>query len=64
MALIDRGPRSATVRCVSDTCLLLVIEHTAFEALCAADQQVGLVVYRNLAADLAFKLRHRHLTGR
>jgi carbonic anhydrase/acetyltransferase-like protein (isoleucine patch superfamily) len=64
MALIDHGPRSATVRCVSDTCRLLVIERLAFEALCEADHHIGLVVYRNLAADLSFKLRHRHLTGR
>jgi CRP-like cAMP-binding protein len=64
IALIDRGPRSATVRCVSEMCLLLVIERAAFEALCASDHHIGLVVYRNLAADLAFKLRHRHLTGR
>jgi hypothetical protein len=64
MALIDQGPRSATVRCVSETCQLLAIERPAFEALCAADHHIGLVVYRNLAADLSFKLRHRHLTGR
>jgi carbonic anhydrase/acetyltransferase-like protein (isoleucine patch superfamily) len=62
MALIDRGPRSATVRCVSPTCSLVVMERDAFEALAAADHHVGLIVYRNLAADLSFKLRHRHLT--
>jgi carbonic anhydrase/acetyltransferase-like protein (isoleucine patch superfamily) len=64
MALIDQGPRSATVRCVSEACTLLVMERPAFEALCAADHHIGLVVYRNLAADLSFKLRHRHLTRR
>jgi CRP-like cAMP-binding protein len=64
MGLIDRGPRSATVRCVSDTCTVMVMERQAFEALCAADHHIGLVVYRNLAADLSFKLRHRHLTRR
>ena len=64
MALIDRGPRSATARCVSETCNLIVIEREAFEALCAAAHHIGLVVYRNLAADLSFKLRHRHLARR
>jgi hypothetical protein len=40
---------------------VLVIEREAFEALCQAAHHIGLVVYRNLAADLSFKLRHRHL---
>jgi CRP-like cAMP-binding protein len=64
MALIDRGPRSATVRCVSATCSVMVIERDAFEQLATASHHIGLVVYRNLAADLSFKLRHRHLTQR
>ena len=64
MALIDHGPRSATVRCVSESCVLISIERDAFERLCAAEPHIGLIVYRNLAADLSFKLRHRHLAGR
>jgi carbonic anhydrase/acetyltransferase-like protein (isoleucine patch superfamily) len=64
MALIDHGPRSATVRCVSDSCSLIVMQRQAFEQLCATDHHIGLVVYRNLAADLSFKLRHRHLARR
>lgn len=64
MALIDHGPRSATVRCISGACTLLVMDRQAFEALCDADHHIGLVVYRNLAADLSFKMRHRHLTRR
>jgi CRP/FNR family transcriptional regulator/CRP/FNR family cyclic AMP-dependent transcriptional regulator len=63
MALVDRGPRSATVRCVTDA-TLNVIERDAFENLCQASAQIGMVVYRNLAADLSFKLRHRHLSRR
>jgi CRP-like cAMP-binding protein len=63
MALVDGGPRSATVRCVADT-LVYVIERDAFERLCDAHHHIGLVVYRNLAADLSFKLRHEHLTRR
>jgi CRP/FNR family transcriptional regulator/CRP/FNR family cyclic AMP-dependent transcriptional regulator len=63
MALVDRGPRSATVRCVTDA-TVNIIERDAFETLCQADHHIGMVVYRNLAADLSFKLRHRHLTRR
>jgi CRP-like cAMP-binding protein len=63
MALVDRGPRSATVGCVTDV-TLNVIERDAFEKLCKSSAQIGMVVYRNLAADLSFKLRHRHLSRR
>lgn len=63
MALVDHGPRSATVRCVTPT-TLHVIEREAFEQLCLLDHHIGLVVYRNLAADLSFKLRHRNLARR
>jgi CRP-like cAMP-binding protein len=64
MSLVDHGPRSATVRCATTECHVLVIERGAFEQLCAADHHIGLQVYRNLAADLSFKLRHRHLAQR
>lgn len=64
MALLDYGPRSATVRCVTAKCHVLVIEREAFEALCQADHHIGMLVYRNLAIDLSFKLRHRHLAQR
>jgi CRP-like cAMP-binding protein len=63
MALVDHGPRSATVRCVTPT-TLHVIEREAFEQLCLLNHHIGLVVYRNLAADLSFKLRHRNLARR
>lgn len=64
MALVDHGPRSATVRCVTDKTAVIVIKREAFEQVCQADHHIGMVVYRNLAADLSFKLRHRHLTRR
>jgi CRP/FNR family transcriptional regulator, cyclic AMP receptor protein len=64
MSLVDHGPRSATVRCVTDTCRVLVIERPAFESLCESNHHIGMVVYRNLAADMSFKLRHRHLARR
>lgn len=64
MALVDGGPRSATVRCVAAATTVYAIERDAFEQLCQADHHIGLVVYRNLAADLSFKLRHRNLARR
>ena len=64
MSLVDHGPRSATVRCATDECQVLVIQRDAFEQLCQSDHHIGMLVYRNLAADLSFKLRHRHLAQR
>ena len=64
MALVDGGPRSATVRCVAATTIVYAIERDTFEQLCQADHHIGLVIYRNLAADLSFKLRHRNLARR
>ncbi len=61
MALVDRGTRSATVRCVEDGTVLFVIPREAFWRLCDADHHIGYVVMRNIARDLSFKLRHRNL---
>ncbi len=63
MALVDRGPRSATVRVVSDGASLQVMTAGDFLRLCEEDHQLGYVVMRNMAADLSFKLRHRNLAG-
>ncbi len=64
MALLDRGPRSATVKSASNPARLLVIHRDDFERACEGNHHLGYVVMRNIAADLSFKLRHRHLTGR
>jgi len=62
MALIDRGPRSATVRCMTDDAQLYQIRREAFAELCAQDTDIGFKVMRNIAADLSFKLRHSNLS--
>jgi len=62
MALIDMGPRSATVRCTSDGTEMLVMRRNDFIRLCEEDTDIGYKVMRNLAADLSFKLRHRNLS--
>jgi len=61
MALVDRGARSATVRCVQDGTVLHVIPRENFWALCNSDHNIGFIVMRNIAFDLSFKLRHRNL---
>jgi CRP-like cAMP-binding protein len=64
MALIDSGPRSATVRCTTDGAQLYVLRRDDFCQLCEQDTDIGYKVMRNLAADLSFKLRHRNLSWR
>jgi CRP-like cAMP-binding protein len=64
MSLVDRGPRSATVRALTDGALLQALRREAFLDLCEANPHLGYRVMRNMAADLSFKLRHRMLTGR
>jgi len=64
MALMDRGARSATIRCAQDKTMLYVITHQAFWELCDSDHDIGYVVMRNIAFDLSFKLRHRNLQVR
>ena len=64
MSLVDRGPRSATVRALTDGTLLQSLKREAFLELCQTQPRLGYIVMRNIAADLSFKLRHRNLTGR
>jgi CRP/FNR family transcriptional regulator, cyclic AMP receptor protein len=60
MALIDQGPRSATVRAVSDA-VVQVLHREDFENLCNMNTRIGYVVMKDMAADLSFKLRHRNM---
>lgn len=62
MALIDRGPRSASVRCTTGNAQLYRIRRNDFERLCEQDTGIGYRVMRNIAADLSFKLRHSNLS--
>ncbi len=61
IALLDYGSRSATVQCCRNDTVLHAISRDAFTALCSADTAIGYIMMRNLASDLAFKLRHRNL---
>jgi CRP/FNR family cyclic AMP-dependent transcriptional regulator len=64
MALLDQGPRSASLKATSDPTVLQVIQREHFEQLCQENTHIGYIVMRNLAADLSFKLRHRNLNQR
>jgi len=60
MALIDQGPRSATVRAISEA-VVQVIRRDDFEDVCNKNTRIGYVVMKDMAADLSFKLRHRNM---
>lgn len=62
MSFVDQGPRSATVRAISDPTTVIVIAQKDFEALCSEEAHIGYVVIRNIAADLSFRLRQRNLS--
>jgi CRP-like cAMP-binding protein len=64
MALVDGGPRSATLRAISEPTIVQVIHRSDFDKLCNNNTRLGYIVFRNLAADLSFKLRHRNLSER
>lgn len=61
MSLVDRGPRSATVKAIHDPTFVQIIQNEDFQALCQQNTQIGYLVMQNLAADLSFKLRHHNL---
>lgn len=61
ISLIDRGPRSATVRCLSRDASLLVFNLRELNELLENDPAIGYLIMKNLAADMAFKLRQRNI---
>ncbi len=61
MALIDQGYRSASVRATKKGATLYKVERDVFYSLCDTNKNIGFLVMRNLAIDIAFKLRHRNL---
>jgi CRP-like cAMP-binding protein len=62
MSLVDKGPRSASVRAIQIPTVVQVIRHGDFHELCKRNTHIGYVVMFNMAADLSFKLRHRNLS--
>jgi CRP/FNR family cyclic AMP-dependent transcriptional regulator len=64
VAIVDPGVRSASARCGSKSCKLLVIDRADFLKLLTSDYQMGYIVMRNFAADLALKIRQTNLLVR
>lgn len=64
VAMVDPGVRSASARCRSETCKLLIIERKDFMNLLEGNYEMGYITMRNLAADLALKIRQTNLMVR
>jgi CRP-like cAMP-binding protein len=57
MALVDMGLRSATASCAQHETHLVVIPRHELMELCESHPELGFVLMRNLAVDLAGKIR-------
>jgi CRP/FNR family transcriptional regulator, cyclic AMP receptor protein len=64
VALVDPGVRSASARCGLEPCKLLVIDRNVFEKLLESNCKMGYIIMRNLAADLALKIRQTNFMVR
>ncbi|HOT92065.1 MAG TPA: cyclic nucleotide-binding domain-containing protein [Anaerolineae bacterium] len=62
MSLLDAGPRSATIRCISAEATLLTFDGGELLRFWEQESRVGYRMIFNIARDLAFKLRIRNLT--
>ena len=57
IALVDQGLRSATVRCLTDSCRVLEISRKDLLDLLKKNPDIGYQVMFNLAADICLKFR-------
>lgn len=64
VALVDEGLRSASARCAQHDTHLIVIPRDKLMKLCDTYPQLGYRLMRNLAADLAMKIRNTDLQVR
>ena len=64
VAIIDPGVRSASAKCSSEECTLLMIDRKDFVNLLESDFQIGYMVMRNFAVDLSVKIRQTNLLVR
>jgi CRP/FNR family transcriptional regulator, cyclic AMP receptor protein len=64
VALVDEGRRSATARCTQHDTHLIVIPRDKLMLLCDSYPPLGYRLMRNLAADLAMKIRNTDLQVR
>ncbi|GAB1421766.1 cyclic nucleotide-binding domain-containing protein [Anaerolineales bacterium] len=64
VSLVDQGLRSAGARCAKQDSHLIIIPRERLMLLCNTYPQLGYKLMKNLAADLAMKLRHTDLQVR
>ena len=64
ISLVDQGLRSATVKVSRNGTQLLRIARKRLMLLCDTYPELGYRIMKNLAADLAFKIRNTDLTIR
>lgn len=64
VSLVDEGLRSASARCSQQDTHLVVIPRDKLMLLCDTYPMLGYKLMRNLAADLAMKIRHTDLQVR
>lgn len=57
VVMVDQGLRSASARVAQDDTCLVVIKREALLTLCEQDYELGYLLMRNIAAELAFKIR-------
>lgn len=58
IALVDEGHRSARALCLQDDTRLIIVPRDRLMLLCGAYPDLGFRLMRNLAADLAMKIRN------
>jgi CRP-like cAMP-binding protein len=64
VALVDEGTRTATARAAQPDTRLLMLRRVDLMELCREDYELGFVLMRNLAGDLALKIRQTDLRMR
>jgi CRP-like cAMP-binding protein len=64
VVLIDQGLRSASAKVAEENTRLIVIKREDLIALCERDYQLGYKLMRNIAEDMAFKIRGTDLMVR
>ncbi len=64
VALVDEGVRSARARSGTDDTQVIIIPRDKLIKICEAYPEMGYRLMRNLAADLAMKIRNTDLTVR
>jgi CRP/FNR family cyclic AMP-dependent transcriptional regulator len=61
IALVDQGFRSATARAVQHNTTVMILPRDKLMRLCDTYPQLGYILMRNLAVDLALKIRSTDL---